>query len=541
MNSKYHKLILATAVAASLAGCSKEEAPVTPAENRAPNLTVKDAGSQVELLEGEQVVFTFNAIDAEDDYDALTVQLDDSDAQGSFVLDVSAKTITYTAPVLRDEKSLNDGASVVVRDSKGLLSERVSLSLRVLDENSPVSLAVTPPTSAYGFADTQRPDYVNVMVDETVGTISFTYDISEQDNDDVELDYNVVSDDLVFDNDIVPEMSADNTRLTLTMPIPSIDTPYETFVLTVIATDNDNAVSTSSMVNIINTPALTWRSGNPTVISERDGARFRFNNSESEGYPASYSSSITYADGSELDIELNYRVDSQTGELVIDPVEGFQGDRDVAVSIFMSNVISRDGEEDYVHVTELSQTLTLKDDRDDDYESQVSTFDTQKTWLSNVKFRKDESRVAAALLTHAHLTGRIESPSKTVLMEAVDQALLDEYASLDARVIEIEAKIAAGKPEGEIKADLASFSTALHAVGKDARRLINEWQHTLSDNPLGTLSIATQAKVTVTKRLTAYVGNEAYGYYDDEEKTSWVFAPEYRYLDVVNILDEFCF
>lgn len=536
MDAKWFK-VSAVCAAVALAGCSKEETPVDTTDTIAPAITVSNTSPS--LNEGARIEIPFNVLDQGTDFSNLSINLEAAGTTGDVSLDKANKVIVYQAPWLTSAKSLTDGFSISARDQAGNKSEEVSVSVTVQDIDSGVEAEIVAPAQAFGYENTQTPTALNMWVYEGESQVRFKYNLNEDDADELEVDFNVISP--FFKNNFTAEMHDSGESFTLIADIPRIDEPYADTMLQVIVQDNDTTVQLEANIVIINKVEMAWGASQDTFVSETNGGTFSFSHSEESDYDADIAVSVTYPDGSALDFPLNYHL--QGNNVVFDPSSGFQGDRNVQLTVSMTNNIPSNGGEVFVERVELTRNLVVKDDRDDAFISKEAEFQEYVAHFEDLKERKEDVRVAKVLAQYWMLNDHITFLDQKGLLADVDSLIAEEITDAETQITAINSKLNSGDSGEELSGEIDDFIGTVKGMGSSVREKLNEQFDTIKSKASVTdhavPAIATTATL-VNERLTQYAGNATYGYFDKSQGDRWVFSEKYAYLKSVDVLDEFC-
>lgn len=535
---KKSRALLAVSIALALTACSEEAVP--PEENTAPSFTL--SGTSVSVNEGATVEVPFTLSDSHSSVEDLTITIDDSTLSGDVSIDKENMVVRYVAPWIREGDGLTENFNLTAKDPQGA-STTVNLAVDVQDINSPVSVKINPPQNAISYQNTQTDSSLSFVYPES-SNIEIVYDLEEEDADYLSVDFSV-SEGVIFKNQVTPKMSDDGTSVSLSFPVPDIANPSEIITVTLSVMDGDETVTAVSNITVANKVSLAWTAQSPMSISEENGGTIQYTSSEGYGYTATYTADVTLPDGSPLDFPLDYTFNSDTGEISFSPSTGFLGDRSVLVTVKATNELAIVGGESYVEETVLTRSLTVKDDRDDGFSVSTDNFYQQVDYLEDVKFRRDEDRVASTLGTYLFLNRYITHAQSVSFSENTSASLNAEYAELDRLASDIANRLDSGESGDEIKSDMSNFESEIFRVGAETRKTMREEAELLVSQsgkslPLS-LPYGSSFSMDFGGRLTHFVGNDAYGYFADDNQQSWIFKSEFSYLDAVNIENEYCF
>jgi hypothetical protein len=538
---KLNRSLVFLALVAAVSGCSKETEDALPTMNNPPELTVKLSSLSVE--ENATAKISFNVLDDTTDFENMVFIIEGDDLAGSVVIDSVNKELIYTAPVLDSLKQINTGFTLAVKDENGSAT-RKQISINVTDIDSVVEIEMLPPSESFGFENTKTPTDINMWVMEGQESITFRYLIDESDGDTVEVDFSV-SEGYIFNNDVVATLP-NTSELEIKLPIPMISVASQDFILQTIFSDNDGAVSTNFFVTVVNDVDLRWLPESDKEISETNGGTIFFTSSESADYNVQYSVNVTDNNGDKLDFVLPYVFDAAAGEIVFDSSPGFQGDRNVVVTLTASNEIPNGEGEIFNAVSETTYDLVVRDDRDDGFISAVEQYYSNVAMFDVMRTRGDEVRVVSSLSTYLMLNDWVTLQSKVSIEELVKSTIEQEAKSLDEEVLRLNALVGTGGTNEESNTSFSDFEAAVYSFGNITREVIHDWQvDVISKNAPRALELGLISRGGDINRLfgnaSHYVGNAKYGFFNDDNGAEWRLLPEFNYLAVVNVTDNFCF
>ena len=289
---------------------------------------------------------------------------------------------------------------------------------------------------------------------------------------------------------------------------------------------------------------MKWLPG-VNMISEREGGKLSFQLSEVEDYPGSYELTLTNKDGSPLTFDPGATLDTNTGTISFDDVGSFQGNQDVKVTLSLTNEIPHLGGEVYNEITTLEKDVVFVDDRDDGFNTYINEFYELSEKTNSAIVRKDEERLVQAygnyLFLHRHITkNQFDEFGNKIASE-----MKKEHAAIQALSADINNSINDGEETSLIIGMIKEYTSLTNSMGKITRERIAEEVELLTADidieiPLALPSIG--GSVTeFAGSITHYVGNRNYGSFIDEQKNTWVFNKKYKYMDVVNYSDTYCF
>lgn len=567
MNALKRSSLLALSVMVALSGCSSEEEPAPV--NGKPTLTL--SSQTIAVNEGEIGIVSYTVSDDESSglrlniigKDGVPIQLAGSAAclpdtmgtdkngapqlktKGGCVSITQDGKINYAAPwlSLSDYRSHSESFIVRATDGSGAYSEQ-TVTATVKDKVSIVKLGINPPSGASGYQNTQKEGLINFWYPEST-SMELAFDVTELDQDEVILDY-TVTEGVIYKNQIQPRYSDDRTKVFLTVPVPAISVPSADIVISLLGTDGDGSAKATANITVVNKPALTWAAAAPTEVSEKSGGQLPFLSSEAPNYPGTYEVKVTLQDGSTPSFELPVSVSSDKKSVVIGASSGFQGDQTVQVDLTLTNKIAHAGGESYNEVTRLTRIVTLKDDRDDDFELSLKDFYKLSEQVNTAKVRRDEDRVASAYSNYFFLNGMIKSSDAKRIRNLVSTSLDREYAELSAMAANITKGVDDNLPVDELESLISDYTMAANQLGHVAREaLYDEVSLVATKNagvkiPLKNVMRGGGVKL-YSGAITHYIGNSNYGTFEDAAKTKWVFSPGFEQLSVVDYSGSYCF
>lgn len=543
---KLNKLFIGVGLALSLAGCGKEKVPEP--ENTAPVITIA-AGAVVD--EGELLTIPFTVSDNEQSNLAVTLYDVDGEViedgtsatlKGNVSINSDTGEVFYTAPWMSEEKTLTESFIVRVDDGQGVngVSEQ-RVDITVYDISSPVEVVAVAPQGAYGYQNTQKDNLLNFWYAEDSGNVKLVFDLSDEDADSIDVGLEL-DEGVVFKNQISKSISSE--KVILEFPVPNITSVYEDVVITLTVDDGDEPTVSTVNMTIVNKPEMKWLPG-VNMISEREGGKLSFQLSEVEDYPGSYELTLTNKDGSPLTFDPGATLDTNTGTISFDDVGSFQGNQDVKVTLSLTNEIPHLGGEVYNEITTLEKDVVFVDDRDDGFNTYINEFYELSEKTNSAIVRKDEERLVQAygnyLFLHRHITkNQFDEFGNKIASE-----MKKEHAAIQALSADINNSINDGEETSLIIGMIKEYTSLTNSMGKITRERIAEEVELLTADidieiPLALPSIG--GSVTeFAGSITHYVGNRNYGSFIDEQKNTWVFNKKYKYMDVVNYSDTYCF
>jgi hypothetical protein len=536
---KCGKVALLVSGALFITACSKEEQPPVP--NTPPSIVFET--SSLSVNEGDVLRIPFSVTDAETSVQDLRVTLNLNDMQGDVRVDRSTNELVYTAPWVSEGTGFSETFIVDVFDSENLTSSG-SVTVSVQDINDPVKIVITPPQLSFGFENTQTDTNLSLFFPEEKELV-VEFSINEPDADIVTVDYGV-TEGVVFRNQITPTLSENSALATLSLPIPDIQEPSETFALQLTVMDGDDTVDAIVNVTVINKVALAWRPNQTSDISESSGGSLIYNMSEPYAYPAEYTVSFHELNGDPVERPINYSFTPANGTVTFGEQDGFLGDRQIVMNLSVSNIITSASGEEFRETVELSRTLVLRDDRDDGFSSLTEQFYDTFEQLTTSNERDEEGRVVSIVGSYLYLNRLVTKSEREVFVTHASTVYTDEITALTSAGATLSNRLNSGESGPGIESSIESFFYDLKSMGKDTRTYVSEYINTLDNGsvaqglPFNLPSMNSEIFVA-SSELSHYVGNKRYGFYVDQAKTDWEFTAEYAYLDVVNYTDSFCF
>jgi hypothetical protein len=519
-------------------GCSTEAEPEM--ENTPPSIAFEQVS--VPAVEGKVVSVKYVATDAETTVDKLVVLVLNSDKlKGSVSIEHSNGIVKYTAPWVTEGASFNENVMFQISDGKGGVAEQ-SVSFVVEDLNSPVKVSVAPPLNGYGYHNTQTDSLINVYFQEGQ-LLELDFKLQDDDGDTLKYSYSV-TEGLVFTNQIAKTMVGDSVKLSL--QVPMIKTPSESFIISLVVNDGDETVTASANITVVNKPVLSWLASAPMTLSEKTGGKLTFSSSESPAYLGEYSVNLTDANGVPLDFDLPFSLNKSGMSIDFGASAGIGEDKTVNISLSIVNIITNGAGETYEEKTELKRTIVLINDRDDSFNVSIDSFYDQLAWFLDAKGRKDEGRVISSLTNYLFLQSAITRQELLSINSAISTAMNTEYAELTKQADVITNLINAGDVSSDLYSKLSVFGDLVYKIGSNGRQATSEKLVAVKlkkPEVFVNLSLPLTGGVAqvFSSKLTHYVGNQSYGFFEDKDKTKWQFKPEYSYLAVVDITDTYCF
>jgi hypothetical protein len=520
------------------AGCSTEAEPEV--ENTPPSIVFEQVS--VPVVEGKVVSVKYVATDAETPIAKLVVlALNSDNLKGSVSIEHSNGVVKYTAPWVAEGASFNENVMFQISDGKGGVAEQ-SVSFVVEDLNSPVKVSVAPPLNGYGYHNTQTDSLINVYFQEGQ-LLELDFKLQDDDGDTLKYHYSV-TEGLVFTNQIADTMVGDSVKLSL--QVPMIKTPSESFIISLVVNDGDETVTASANITVVNKPVLSWLASAPMTLSEKTGGKLTFSSSESPAYLGEYSVNLTDANGVPLDFDLPFSLNKSGMSIDFGASAGIGEDKTVNISLSIVNIITNGAGETYEEKTELKRTIVLINDRDDSFNVSIDSFYDQLAWFLDAKGRKDEGRVISSLTNYLFLQSAITRQELLSINSAISTAMNTEYAELTKQADVITNLINAGDVSSDLYSKLSVFGDLVYKIGSNGRQATSEKLVAVKlkkPEVFVNLSLPLTGGVAqvFSSKLTHYVGNQSYGFFEDKDKTKWQFKPEYSYLAVVDITDTYCF
>lgn len=543
----WRRLLMVSLISLGLAGCSSEDPAPNPDDpndagfvNTAPSVTVEFSTLSVE--EGSVTRFAFTLTDATDPFEDIELVITNDDLIGVVTIDRANKELVYSAPWLQDKASVSTGFTLTARDSNRLESIELNVGILISDISSIASVVVSPSNQAFGFERTQTDTTISPFIFESAGFIDLTYRISDEDSDDIDFTYEVDGNG-IFYNDIQRIDDAGDV-VRLRVPINNINVPSSDIVLRATINDGDGQVEALSTITIVNEVTPTFLSTSDAVISEESGGEISWSTNESNNYPLNTKVDVTYQDGSEIDFDLPYSVDINAGKIVFGKSAGFINDKSLRLTLTFSNELRNAGDDIFIASSQANFNFTVSDDRDDVFFDEKESFFSNITKFNEVLVREDEKRVLSSVSSFLLLNDKITLKEKRAIEAQRAAAFSVNATSIENLENEVQKAIEEDRPF-DIQKDLFSqYEAQIKLFGEKERELIHDFFDEIKlENPDIVLEniILGGALRDVNSSLTHYVGNLTYGNFDDENQSLWVFKSTFKYLDVVNITDAFCF
>jgi hypothetical protein len=536
---KISRLAAVCGMAILASACSEETTP--PPDNVAPTLSI--ASSSFTVPEGEVVSIPFEVSDDTTDAGNIRITNVTENLVGDVSIDMENGVILYTGPWITNGESNVENITLRALDSQGASSE-VTLSVTTTDIDSPAQVSIEVPQGAMSFASTRQSDLLNFAYNEGQ-ELTLEFNIGEADADLLNVDYSLADESVIFRNQIIPEANEDGTKVKLTLPVPEIDADYRLISLTLSVDDGDDTSVAVANIAVVNNVELSWTANSSRQISERDGGAIRYLSSEPYSYPAEYEVSLKNEAGEELDFDVNYSFEPETGTISFSEQPGFLGDRTVVVHLTVSNEIPLVGGDSYLEETKLSRTVTFLDDRDDDFSSLSDRFYSEFELLEKAISREDEKRVASLLSSYLYLEKHLSKSDSSDFLNKSNAVYDMEALDLVEEGSTIAVRLSNGESGTQINDDILKYLEKIPSLGSETRAY---WYESLPSEfsvEIVDLSFPLPSSRTglfeFDGEFSHYIGNESYGFYSNQSQTDWEFNENYAYLNVVDFSDTYCF
>lgn len=541
MNSKkmFGPRVTAAMVLSSmlLIGCSEESDP--PPENQAPTITM--GGTSLNVEEGKVLTVPFVIADPDGSAADLNVKFKTSPEQGSATVALDKSTgkgfVQYTANWITDgSKSLQDGFTLTVTDLLGAQAD-ASASITVADVSSPATIKMTPPPGAYGYQNTQKDTLLNFWFNEGQELV-LAFVVDDNDGDALDIDYSV-TEGVVFNNQV--QMAYNGNTVTAKIPVPNIDEPSTEFTFTLKVDDGDGVSAAEAHVTIVNKVGLRWTS-TASTLKESLGGKITFASTENASYPGDYKVEVTLVDGSELPFDLPYSFDPVNGVLEFGaiPSPGIVGNQSVKATIALTNTLTHAGGESYKEISSLIATMSILDDRDDDFKLVLNDFDSFVDKVDQTFVREDERRLASVFGTYLLANGLSSKPDVDAMVSAVKSAFEADKAkikAISAAVYEVSDTDTAKAREliGEYRVEVAKLGASSIETLNSQLQILESKFPSGTSLPLPKPNVnGSTLELAGVGALSRYIGDLRYGVFLDTNKTRWEFSPSYAYMNVVD-------
>lgn len=527
----------------ALAGCSTEETAddVSTGENSAPELVLNSATASIN--EGESATFSFNVLDDNTSYENLTIKLLTESSKGAFTLDKASKTVSYRAPMMTEDKSpIADAAVIQVTDASGAKAEK-TVVVNVADINSVVALTLIPPTNSFGYENTQTDKLLNLFMyesDDAVVRIAIEEDSKDFDS----LDFDIPKIDGIFLNQITEIVNDDMDEARLSFKLPTLTQPSQRISFDYKVSDNDGNDSVTVNITVLNRPTLTWTStGTSATFTESAGGTLGFGFSEVQGYPGDYSVALSDENGEPLDFSLPVSINEANKQITLGAAGRILGDKNVKVTLSHTYTVSNEVGEPFDVVAQTERTITIKDDRDDDFNTKVESFNQASAQLANILNRNEEDVIFRSLSTILMLDNRVTKSAITAGETAVQSALTQQKSRYTALENEIKQLISEKKTQ-EADAKITVYLSEVESVGSEPRQAISDW---VNDNVAAadagdvtlTLTWAPSSLIKTGDDWSHYVGNTQYGFFNTAG-SEWQYKDVYAHLAAVDTDTNIC-
>lgn len=528
----YGKQILAATIATLIVGCSSESEPAP--ENQRPVITLTDGGS-FNVNEGAKIDVPFTVTDET----AVTLDVTSSGEMKGDV-SISDGVLSYTAPWVPGDSDVVETITLTAKDSEGLTSS-ATITFTIADGNTSASVVINPPSEAFGFEKTRTDTLLNFWVFEGQSGVVLRYDITDEDADEIALDYDVESDNYLFRNNIEPALNSAGTEASLTFDLPATNNPYENATVELTVDDGDDVRRVYAHMTVINQPKLHWNSPNLT-LSESSGGSLPFAMDETVDQDGTYSVTLTTPDGEPIDFDLPYQINEAAQTIEFYSSDGFLGDRSVVVTLDYTMLIPNNAGEIYEHVTTIAHTVTVKDDRDDDFMALEDRLQKVRDAYMQMTDRNDDVMVFRALNDRLQVEGVIDGNQRAELDEVLALSLAEEKDLNDDLFIAIDEAIDDDAPSDEIEELLVEIESTVPRFGGLARKeyleAFNALQ-TYGPTPLRAPDSTSPAELE-SMWVSHYFGNSRYGSFEGDDIESFQFFPRYAYMNVTHLSQSSC-
>jgi hypothetical protein len=534
---KYSKHVLCTLFATMfLSACSTEEEPII---NVAPSIAAPESGI---VKEGAQGVFLLELTDDTTPISGLTVTFGDT-MFGEVSYDKATTQIIYKARWVSgiDEKELSEVIKVTVTDSGGK-SASAEFPITIADIDSQVSISygeVSVIGSGHKADIVKRYDNGNVDIYVTEGQskVVLPINVTELDADEVSIDYS--GGNLITRENIAAR--GDGEVVYVEFSVPEITKASEEDSFKLSFTDNDSTVISEVNILVANKFSFSWdMSKGSNSLNESTGGFLAFKSEQPLNYTFTYSVELMNEDGSEVSFAFP--------EPSIDKVErtisfpSFEIDDSKTIKL----VITVD---DGVTTKEISTTLYLVDDIDQDYDSIILSYYDNLERYENLKTRSDEFYLADVILKYLVIEDFVTVQNSDNIVSKVTDATLLDMNAIEESISAVTDTLDDGGNNGDVINKIDVFNGLLANVGEKSRKiiideleLIASETHNFSDQyKLGKFSAGQTSRHVSDYTMSAYVGNVTFGYYTDIDEREWTFLPEYRYMDILNVFTSQCF
>lgn len=545
------KLVALSLSIVLLSACSTEEPAADDgsggAENTAPLIFADISSGAVD--ERKSLSFSVNVSDDRTPYQDLVFKTLHDPIKGSVSYNASNKTITYVAPQLSGaEKSLTEGFILQATDKDGAKTEK-SFTVTVNDIDSPVKVKVVPPSSSFGFENTQTERLINAFIYESQPATSFRVDLNEDkgDLDEISLSMEVSG---LFENQV--KQSIEGASAVFTFDTPTLKQPSQLITFTVGAQDNDVSEVALVSLTVVNKAEITWNNQQGSAeLTESAGGQVHFLFSEEPSYPGSFSAKVTKEDGTELDFNLPFTLNQTAKTINFGPSDRVLGDTKVKITLQHVNSVQNAAGEKFDAIAESTKTITLKDDRDDDFNAKVEEFKEAATQVEFLISAKEEASIFNALATLMSLENKINRSQWLAGEVIVNDELKKQETEIYAIESEINQLINSGKSD-EATAKINDYISKTNLIGSSSRAAITKWfgevtaaaSGTEIKNNDATSGISVQwASGGLNKNMdqwSHYIGNAQYGFFDTKNQNKWVYLPQYAYLGVIDEAGTIC-
>lgn len=514
--------ILSLSVMIALAGCSSDTEDtggdtgggVTP--NKPQVLIVGE--KNISVNEGGTQEISYTLTDQENDFATIKTTVSLSNNIGSVSIDENSRKINYVAPT-SIAKDLQEIVTITSIDSKNkhTVKETVNLSVINIGNSAP---EITLASSSF--------------IVEELSTLNIPFDVTDKDGDKVNVSINVVD----TSNVLTKAPTINSNSLDLSFGEITTDTADITIELS--ATDGEDVVSKSIKIKVQNKvgdsiPNIDIFSGTEslTIKESSNLVEIPYTISKAKDNPNS-TLDVSYS-LYPSDLNINVVLDKVSKKLILKDFV-FIGDKEGRLEMTVSDGLN--SFTDQIHLVfvddvdhQLNSLLELYNPVNDMYNSLSSRNDELKIFdfykeLSLIKYPKNDSKMA---LLRLDLLNNIQNEKNEI------QILIDD---LNSYISDSNRDITQFNKKMET---FAILKDKVNKYGSSAIIKINEANRNNINNLLPVL-IADNVIVTTVNDVnyySRYVGNQTYGSFD-LTKSSWSFKDDFKFMELVNILNTYC-
>ena len=541
--NKFQLTMLASVIALTLSGCSTDDSedttPNIPVGNSVPTLNITN-GNSVTIDERESFEIKYNVLDA-DVGDTHTVTYEvvgavEDELKGSFSLDTSNKTLTYSSVNIQEEEIFSVLLNVV--DSANNEASEESSTSRTVSVSIKNAFNEAPELSFSGL-DTNEDNEIELILspsdEDGMHLLVIPYEAIDEDDDTLELSLSGLS-------NMAGSVVLNEKNSTIEIEIAEVYEAIQEGVFTFSAYDGVELATVSFKIVQNPTAVSPVLEINKTLDGSGDviatevpyGSTqhtITFNKSDKNGDIVFVTASL-----SEEVATFEENVSGNSLNLTNILVE-----EDTVLTVTLT-ATDNTGTENIVDTIELSiQACTdcayiLAEENRDLYLSQYGS----------ISGRQDESTLLNFYTDYLVLTDQITNSQSVSYKQTLSNNYLRDKNSVEAKILQVNTEFVKVEENQDLIED-KEFVERLSVLVEEFKNLVLNYGesniallNTLSsiDGKLPKLLISQQISEASSVEYSKYVGNGSYGYLLNSFE--WVFLTEYEVLEVINVLSAQC-